>query len=206
MMEASSKPLRQQFREMPRAIQWAAIAGIGMVLFMLWDMTVRPLADEFNRSADLIEVQANDVRAAQSVTTELRKPEIGELVVGLGPVVQPASEAVRADALNQVINTVLKKHGVTKESFGFRPGKLSKPAMLGGDKRIDRLSADLKFDATPAVAAAIIAELESSPDIESISSVRITKDASGKVKVHITLDTWMISFGNSSATSGGGVL
>ena len=50
-------------------------------------------------------------------------------------------------------------------------------------------------------AIAIISELESSPEVESITSVRMTKDANRKVKVNLSLEAWVLP---SETAKGGG--
>ncbi|MCZ6494322.1 MAG: hypothetical protein O6933_09610, partial [Planctomycetota bacterium] len=53
---------------------------------------------------------------------------------------------------------------------------------------------DFRFDAAPDEAIAIIAELESSPMIEAISSVRITRvSGTRKVTVDLTVEAWIVS-------------
>ena len=58
-------------------------------------------------------------------------------------------------------------------------------------KDLSRLSGELKFDATPEQAIAYIAAFEAHPDIEAVSSVRLTKTSAGKVTVRLTLEVWV---------------
>lgn len=192
MSERASK--MDRFRALPRAIQWAAIAALGMVLFLAWDWYIAPAADRWNKEADAIQNRVHEVRAVQDATSDVGT--IRGLVTNLGPVEPPTGESIGAAQFNNVVNQVIKKHGATNDSLGLRSkGKLPKTALpsFARGKRIERWTGDLKFDATPSAAAAIIADLEASPDIEAIESVRISRDAQGKVKVHLAIEAWVLS-------------
>ena len=53
---------------------------------------------------------------------------------------------------------------------------------------------DLRFDATPAIAAKVIAALETSPDIDAISSLRMTRQPGPRrVTVVLTVESWIVS-------------
>lgn len=183
------------FSRMPRAVQWGLLAAIGFCLFLIWDQFLNPQKGSWDKEAAAIESSVKDIRNTTSVTSKIQG--IKDVVVTLGPVDTPTSSTNGRDALNDAINKVLAQHGVAKDSFAFRSrGKLSKTALVSittGTKRIDRLTGDLKFDATPKNAAAIIADLESNPDIEAVDSVRMTRDTGGKVKVHLTVEAWVLT-------------
>ena len=68
--------------------------------------------------------------------------------------------------------------------------------------RGERLTGDLKFSAKPEVALAILCDLETSPDIDQFSIVRLSKDQNGKVKVHYVLEAWVIASEGSSSAAG----
>lgn len=196
--------LMQQFRQMPRAIQWAIIAAIGMFLFMAWDQYLKPVADDWNTRAEVIQTQVREVRAGEQVAQELQRSQLKNLVTSMGPVRVPVSVPEGSKRFNDFVLDVLKKHniGTHDYSFGSR-GKMPKNVLTGvtAGKRLDRYTGDLKFDATPKVAAAIIAELESSPDIESINSARLTRDTGGKVKVHLVIEAWLLSTESGSGAT-----
>ena len=188
------------FGRLPRALQWALLAAIGFCLFWLWNQFLNPQKDAWDKDAAAIESSVKDIRNTEAVTSKIQG--IKDVVVTLGPVDTPRSSREGPDALNEAVNKVLAKYGVAKDSFSFRSGRLSKTALVNittGTKRIDRLTGDLKFDATPKNAAAIIADLESNPDIEAVDSVRMTRDTGGKVKVHLTVEAWVLTTESSKA-------
>ena len=182
-----------RFRQWPRAMQWALLAALGLAMFMLWDRVLSRLTAEMEKKADAIVTQAAEIRHASSIVSDLQS-RYSDAVQGIGPVGVLVSAAKGADELDEVVNTVLKKHAsVSNQSFDMRAkGKLP-PGTVVADKRLDRLTCDLKFLATPEDTTAIIAELESSPVITSINTVRIVRDANRKVKVNLTIESWVYS-------------
>lgn len=193
MSEAAS--IMDRYRRMPRAIRWALLAAIGIALFEVREIVLRPFANAWDHKAEIIEDRVSQVRASQDISREI--DQMHDLVRDLGPVDVPRNEADGQKSLNAAIGQVLQKNGATNQSWAIGPkGNLSKTALpsIANGKRIERLAGDLKFDATPKAAAAIIAELESNPDIETVDSVRMTRDASGgKVKVHLTIEAWVLA-------------
>ena len=74
----------------------------------------------------------------------------------------------------------------------LRRGTLSR--IIAPGEQVERITGDLRFDATPEVAAEIIAELEASPDIDAISNIRMTRQPGPrKVTVDLTVETWIIT-------------
>ena len=82
----------------------------------------------------------------------------------------------RVGKVNDVVNEVLKGHTVSNASFSYRgPAKLPRGTLsrvIAPGQQVERITADLGFDATPDETLAIIGELEASPHIEGIGSVR----------------------------------
>ncbi len=187
----------QAFQQMPRVIQWAALAVLGTALYLLWDSQIRPWSADLNKEADRIDARVREVRASENVVTKLRSRENADLVTAIGPVRPPAGTAEGSKSFNEVVLEVLQKNGASNPTFSSRSrGKLPKTALMevtGGRNRVDRMTGDLKFEATPKAAAAIIAELESSPHVDAINSVRIARDAGGRVKVSLTIEAWLLS-------------
>jgi hypothetical protein len=209
-MSETTTNLVNRFLALPRAMQWALLAIAGMLLFVTWDRGINPISDWVSRKSSGIEQQVREVRASRQISGDFQRME--PLVVSLGPVQAPRSEAAGSAAFTTLVNDLMKKHGITDQNFNLRQrGNLPKNALteiLQG-KRAERLTADLKFSAKPEVAVAILADLESSPDIEQISQVRLTKDQNGKVKAAYVLEAWVTAGqgaapGASIASAGSG--
>ena len=182
------KTWSQRFDEFPRAAKWAIIGTVIIVGLMFYFEVLRKSADGWNGEADGIQSQVR-----QSASSYSRLDDIGsmrDLISGVGPVVKPTTEADANKALTQSVNKILKLHSVSNDDFKIRP-----PARLPTDtlekivkrsnQRVERLTGELRFDASPEETLAIIAELESSADIESVSHVRLNKLAGRKLSVQL---------------------
>ena len=193
---SSMQSIWQMYRELPRAAQWGVAALVGVVLFLVWNDVVLSLTGQLNREADRLLAEYDKAAGNEQRLKNLRA--VQDVVRGLGEVARPGREAAAEAAFNSTVNSVLKQFTVSNDSFNYgggRPmkrGTLSKIVPSGFEVR--SVSGDLRFDATPAEAVAIIAELENSSDIEAINNVRITKQsAGGKVTVDLTLEAWIIA-------------
>ena len=201
-MSAATSHLVERYRSLPRAGQWGVLAIIGIVAFLLWDATIRPLTDDLNRKSEHIEADVAKIRAGMTIVDDLKK--VQRVVEFVGPVVKPGGQAEGGADLLRIVNDVLRKHAVTNPSFDYRPqGKLPNGvlATVTGGKRLEKLGGDLRFTSSTEDAIAIISDLESSPEVESVSSVRMTKDANRKVKVNLSLEAWVLP---SETAKGGG--
>jgi hypothetical protein len=200
-MTSATVQLVDRYRALPRALQWGVLTVIGVAAFLLWDATIRPLTDDLDRQAASIEADVGRIRAGESIAEDFNK--VARVVECLGPVAKPGGQGDGADDLTRIVNDVIKKRAVSDWSFDMRlQGKLPTGALasIGDGKRLERLAGDLRFTATTEDAMAVIAELESSPEIESIKSLRVTKDANRKVKVNLSLESWVLP---SETTKGG---
>ena len=206
-MSETTPGLFDRFLSLPRAMQWALLAALGTILFFAWDAYVAPLNERIARQADFIANQVQEIRANRALAGELNQQDLKSEVTAIGPVKPPRSAAAGGAAFTDIITELMKKYGIapTDQDFSLRSrGKLPKNALVQvlGGKRAERLDGDLKFSAKPEIAVQILAELESSPDIEQVSAVRLTKDQNGKVKVQYTLEAWVIASEGNSAAAG----
>ena len=185
-----------RFRQLPRAVQWAGLAAIGIGLFLLYDEHVRPITTTWHDHADEMLTEVGEAAKSENRSRQLRA--MREPILGLGAVETPSNEAQGSNALNDAVNEVLKRHSVTRDSFNLRGATrlprntLSK--IIQTNQLVQRITGDFRFDAAPDEAVAIIAELESSPVIEAISSLRITRvSGTRKVTVDLTVEAWVVS-------------
>ncbi|MCH8152606.1 MAG: hypothetical protein IH830_09575 [Planctomycetes bacterium] len=185
-----------RFRQLPRAVQWASLAAIGIGLFLLYDQHVRPITTSWHDHADEILKEVGEAARSENRSRQLRA--MREPILGLGAVETPGNEAQGSNALNDAVNEVLKRHTVARDSFNLR-GATRLPRntlsqIIQPNQLVQRITGDFRFDAAPDEAVAIIAELESSPMIEAISSVRITRvSGTRKVTVDLTVEAWIVS-------------
>ncbi len=195
-MAEQFEQLWQRFRAFPRAIQWALIAGVCILVFVIWNDYIKAIGDEWALAADRIERQVAEVR--NSVALEDDFESMKDTIRGLGPVHVPASEQAATTALNDVVNNLLKEYrnSITNQQFnraaGDRLRKGSLHGIIGAQQVGKKLTGELEFDAPPEIATAILAKLESSPDIESVTEVRFTKLGGREVGVKLKLEAWVV--------------
>lgn len=191
------KTWSQRFNELPRAAKWAIIGTVTIIGFLIYTDYLRTFANEWNSEADGIRSQ---VRQAASTNSELdggRSME--DLISGIGVVEKPADEAKANEALTETVNAIIKRHTVSKDDFKIRrPARLPtgtlEKIVRGSNKRVEKLTGELRFEATSENMLAIIAELESSPDIESVSHVRLNKlSGRGKLSVQLQVEAWILA-------------
>lgn len=187
----------QRFNELPRAAKWALIGTVVIIGVLFYIDYLWKFADKWNDKGDEIRSQ---VRQAASINSQGHSGRsMRDLISGVGPVVKPTTEADANKALTQSVNEILKLHSVSNDDFKIRP-----PARLptdtlektvkGSNQRVERLTGELRFDASPEHTLAIIAELESSEDIESVSHVRLNKLAgTRKLSVQLRVEAWILS-------------
>ena len=196
----------QRFRSYPRAMQWALLAAVGIAGFLLWDQFVWSQAATWNDQADRILARVDEV-----VKTNERRRQIRSLenpIRAIGAVERPGSQAQAGPTLTRTVNDILHKHGASKDNFSQRtPAKLKRGLLaeiVGPNGRLERLTADLRFNAAPEAATAIIADLESRPEIEAISSLRITRHGGvARVTVDLVLEAWITGGDEPARRSGG---
>ena len=180
-----------------RAARWALVGAVVIIAPLICTEYLWKFADKWNDRADGIR---SEVRQATVTNGGLdRIDRMKDLISGVGPVVKPATEADANKALTQSVNAILKLHSVSNDDFKIRPparlptGTLEK-IVQSRNQRVERLTGELRFDASPAHTLAIIAELESSEDIESVSHVRLNKlPGTRKLSVRLTVEAWILS-------------
>lgn len=183
------------YRRLPRAARWGVGATVVIVAFLLWNDHVMRLADKWNRQADQLLANVGEAARGRQRLRNLRA--VREGVQAIGVVDMPGDESDAEDAFNDVINEVLKHHSVSRDSFSYRgPSKLPRGTLaqiLAPGRQVERITGDLRFDATPEEGLSIVAELEASSDIEGISNLRITRAGPGKVTLDLTVEAWITS-------------
>ncbi len=186
----------QRFAQLPRAARWALVGAV-VILALLFTDYLWKFTDKWNDQADVIRFQ---VRQAARTNGGLdRIDRMKDLISGVGPVVKPTTEADANKALTQSVNEILKLHSVSNDDFKIRPparlptGTLEK-IVQGRNQRVERLTGELRFDASPEHTLAILAGLESSEDIESVSHVRLNKlPGTRKLNVQLRVEAWILS-------------
>jgi hypothetical protein len=187
--------LLASIRAMPRALQWGLAAVIGLIVYFA---AVEPalearagLAGEADRKADALLALAHGTRESDEIALGIRR---------FGSVAPPGDPRERADAFNRRVNDILDTHKVTDRTGTTRTiplaqGPLSS-ALEAGGQRVDRVVRELQFEASPETLAAVVAELERSPEVAAISKVQARKadEESGRVlRTILTVEAWVLA-------------
>ncbi len=184
--------LMTRYRGLPRAARWGAL----FVFFCgLYFGLVEPLLTWTSR----LSVRADGLEAAVAELDSLTRPDsqhgrnaIGALTY-FGKPYLPGDPALRREAVYTAVNDVLTHHGVASPALTERQANMrdedarailgvstSVGAAGGGTGgRVLRLTLDIEFEADPDVIAAVVADLEASPEIVGVQRVRIDRPGSG---------------------------
>src|SRR5690554_1920825 len=97
-MNEQAQQLWQQYRALPRALQWALAAAVVLVLFLFWDSFIRPIGDEWSMQADRIQANVRKVRDSRMLEEQFNRMK--NTIVAIGPVEIPSTEKQTSDAVN----------------------------------------------------------------------------------------------------------
>ncbi len=192
--------LMDRVTELPRAVRWALGAAVLLLAFVAWDDNVRPIAEGWNRQADAIERQLAEAREAEQLVRAIRARR--QLVESLGPVELPGPDDDGREALHSLVVDIVRSYrSVRNDSFNLGGGADRLPAAVSqrllaasgqAGRRLVRISGDLRFDAEPEDAVAIVADLEARPEVEAVSLVRMLRKDGRTVGVTIDLNAWVV--------------
>jgi hypothetical protein len=192
--------LIQRWNQLPRAARWL-LAAAGA--FLAYFAVVEPALDLTNRlstradtyAATLANFAASDGPQKRALATlGLGTRQFGELEF-LG------EESTRPVAFNRAVDKVLETHRVSNTKSRTKKAPLGAGPLatkVGNDKRIERIVRDIEFDATPETIAAVVADLERSPVVATVSRVQVRQIEArdtGERHVHavITAEAWIVT-------------
>jgi hypothetical protein len=191
-MSSLLQTIQARLEPLPRALRWALYAAVGMVLFFAWDGLVRPASDDLYERVQRMESNLASLRSSARLTREFNS--MSATVVALGSVGLPGDLADGQAALSRAVNEIRNDFTIQNDSFRMRSGGRVNARLTGVQpgKQVQELAGEFKFDASKEDATAIIARLESDPDIEAIRRLSITRLGSNKVQVNMTLEAWVL--------------
>ncbi|MDY7107043.1 MAG: hypothetical protein SYC29_00245 [Planctomycetota bacterium] len=183
----------ERFNRLPRAIRWLVLAVAFVVLFQLWFYLLWPVVDRCNVAAAEIERQAAAVREGSELVRRVRRMD--DVVCAIGPVSLPGNENEASDALTAAYVDVMNRYSVGNDSFDLRGagGPVSNPharGLVSPGHQLRRVTARFVFEASPEDAIAIIGDLESRPDIEALTEIKLLRIGGRRVKVTLGLEAW----------------
>ncbi|MDP7008994.1 MAG: hypothetical protein QGI78_05430 [Phycisphaerales bacterium] len=176
----------------PRAFQWAIWAGIGTVLFLMWDASIAEVAANWSSRADTIEMQIREVNKPVRLTSSTKNA-----ITAFGEVQLPRDKAEGASGLTNAIHDILAESNVRNDEFKrtktTRMRSSALPGIAQSGQQIEQVIGDLHFDARQSEILDVLAALESSPWVDSVSSVRLTRMDNRLIKVNLSLEAWVVT-------------
>ncbi len=184
--------LLDRISSFPRAIQWAIWAAICTFAFLLWDATIADVAAGWAAKSDTIEMQINEVNKPIVLKSSTK-----HAISAFGEVQLPREKADGSSGLTNAIHDILASSRVRNDEFTrtktTRMRSSALPGIAQSGQQIEQVIGDLHFEARQSDILNVIADLESSPWIDSISSVRLTRLDGRLIRVNLSLEAWVIS-------------
>lgn len=185
------------FHSLPRAARWGVTAALGVGVYF---GVVEPLVDLTNRlnaEADVARLTID--RAVEQAARRKDADSTTSLSVSrFGQVELPAEFQVVSRDLDRAIDSAFEGREVSgKRTSKRRPAPLGRDAMAGAlpaGREVQRISAEMTFEASQETVAKVLADLERSPIITQVSDInlRLIPD---KKRVQATLvpEAWVFA-------------
>ena len=192
MMPEALGDILDRIAMLPRAARWSVWATVAVVVFLAWDSSIAQLADTWSGRADELERRINIVNAPLVLTSSSRNA-----ITAFGAVELPRDKATGTNRLTEAVQEILAGHSVRNDDFKrtntskMRSGSL--PGVAGPGRRIEQVIGDLRFDATQTEVMEVVSDLESSPWIDAVSSLRLTRLEGRMIRVNLSLEAWVNS-------------
>ncbi|MFM9996103.1 MAG: hypothetical protein ACKVU4_09915 [Phycisphaerales bacterium] len=185
------------YRTLPRAARWGVLALAGVLAYFV---VVEPVMDQTNAWASKANARADAIALVRSGGGA----EDDAVSLGLkqfGNVLPPGDPRERAVAFHTKVLEVIEKHGVKNHTSTNRNAPLSRGPLLTAlapANTVDRLIREVKFEATPETLAAVIADLERTPEVAAVTRVQVRKGENGRmVQATIDAEAWVLAKGNA---------
>ena len=175
---------------------WKFLIAIAMVLlvYLVADDMVWPTSEEWTLESEQLEQLLHE---SQNMDRKVNR-QLEWTIASLGPIEVPRSPNPGADRLESTVNDIVKAHDVKSYTFETRPGARVQASSalknIAGGGRVERVHAEVEFQATPEDAIELVRELEAEPEIESIGSLRITAGEPASLKmvdVKLVVEAWI---------------
>lgn len=187
--------LLARLRALPRAAQWGVWAALALVAYFA---IVEPTLELRAAWASKADDKSQALVALARGTREGDEVELG--IRRFGVVKPPGDPRERADAFNRRINEVLKSHEVTDHTGTTRTISLTtgplNSALDASGQRVDRFIREIQFEAAPETLAAVLADLERSPEVAAVSKVQVRKSEEGGgrlLRATVSVEAWVLA-------------
>ena len=178
--------VRSEFERMSQSGRMIALLGLGLVIVLFWSELISPISTGWGEAADEISGKISRVDRAAIQSTAQRAN-----VVAYGPMRSPAQRATESQAMLEAVNSIMDDYGIRAYEFNESSSSIKVAgSTLPG---IDRIKATLKFEAAEEKAIEILGALESSPELECISTAKVQQGKGGglNLAVELTMEAWI---------------
>lgn len=187
---------------LPRAAKWGIAAILALIAYF---GAIEPGLDAMNRWNTRA---ANKERELAAFARERDQRKGADKAASLGVsrfglVEPPGDPGERLEAFNRRIAEVLEKEGIrqsaTSSGTAQLPPRSPLQKDLGDVARVEKITNDIRFDATPEQLARVVAALEQSPEIAGISYLQVQQGGSGPgsdkraLRVSLKVQAWQAS-------------
>lgn len=195
------KKLRERFARLPRAMRWLVLAAV--CFGVIWGIIFPTLdaIDRFNRRANyalnqLTSLQQQAERRAQADN------RIARGTINFGEVDLPTQGGGKSNELFTRISEILKNHEIARPNVTAQrpiPIKLdpdTQETLAGSNRELQRVIFDIRIEGAPEAIAGVIADLEKTPQVTSISQIvlrRVGKPEERKLSATIMPEAWVVA-------------
>ncbi|MGQ0627968.1 MAG: GspMb/PilO family protein [Phycisphaerales bacterium] len=199
-----TSPIVTRWRTAPRALKW----GLAFLAFIaLYFGAIEPAVNSLNELNLKADNLAKDLREKAKVREETAgAARLVEQATGFfGRPTLPETQKDRQARLERRVNQIFSAHKVSGQRTQYRdPSPLSgdtPKALAPAGRRLDKLIVELSFETDTETLAAIVRELESAPEIATISRVQLRRQSGGRnrsneigpLPVTLTAEAWATS-------------
>ncbi len=180
------------YRGLPRAGRWGVWAGAGLLGYFA---VVEPIMDKTNALNSRADARAQAIAEVRS------GGGAGAADLGLrrfGHVEPPGDPRERNVAFNRRVLEILETHALKDHASTTRNAPLNAgpllTALAPSHQKVERHIREVQFEATPETLAAVIADLERTPEVAAVSRVQIRKPEGGGriVRATIAAEAWSV--------------
>jgi len=177
-----------------RAVKWGVWAAAGLAAYF---GLVEPIVEgtlKAGRAADVREASLRKLAdaGADSEAEALAIRTFGRLEL-------PADANTRTLKLNQAVTAVLDSHGVRRHTSSTKLTSMEQgplQAAVPATEQVWRFVREIQFEAAPEVFAAVLADLERSPDVSCVSRVQLRRGGEANrgdrvVRASVAVETWI---------------
>lgn len=201
--------LLSRYKQLPRAAQWLVLLCLFVGGFFAIVQPMLNIAERYGARADRLE---NAITRHNALTS--RDSSDGGFLASAQSVYGrpkiPGDSVVKPETLYRIVSGILETHGVTSRTIRESRAPLGDSIRGLNGTSLDRFSLVVSFEAPSEVVMAVLTDLERTPEIISVSQVKldalaIRPDApDDAIAATLTPEAWIISQASEVGGSGGG--